>query len=189
MDSVEKYTIRDVMIRKARSSHDVRPTKTTKAGSRALNSLTKSGPEKSVDHVDVQQEGEWEKIVLKVDSGAIDTCIPPHVGQHFRLSESNMSRNQEGYRAANGTKIKNHGERSVCGLTDDWNSFKLKTQVADVRTPLGSVYHMVKSGNTVIFHEGGGEIRNNHSGRVIPIKERSGSYEVDLWVPANKSPA
>ena len=45
---------------------------------------------------------------------------------------------------------------------------------------------MTKSGNTITFHENGGDIENNWSGKFIPIMERNGSYEVDLWVPSGK---
>ena len=59
----------------------------------------------------VSEDRGWEKITLKVDSGAIDTCIPPSVGKAFKLEESAMSKYKAEYRAASGTKIKNHGQR------------------------------------------------------------------------------
>ena len=85
------------------------------------------------------------KLTLKIGSGAIDTCLPPNVGTAFELKESQMPKAKVGHRAATGTPIKNHGERITRGLTDQWTPFALNGQVADVRTPLGSVFHIVKS--------------------------------------------
>ena len=93
----------------------------------------------------------WEKITLKIDSGAIDTCMPPKLGQAFPLKPSEMSRSGSRYRAANGSPIENFGERKISGWTDNWTPFGLVAQVADVRTPLGSVRSMLASGNQVIF--------------------------------------
>ena len=61
-------------------------------------------------------------------------------------------------------------------------------QVAGVRTPLGSVRSMLAAGNQVIFDPTPGKnmIKDIKTGKEIPIKERNGSYEVDLWVEANK---
>ena len=58
----------------------------------------------------VQEDDKWEEIIMKIDSGAIDTCIPTDVGKRFKLQESQMSRANTNYRAANDTKIKKHGE-------------------------------------------------------------------------------
>ena len=140
----------------------------------------------------IQEVGEgadnWEKITLKIDSGAIDTCMPPKLGQAFQLRPSEMSKAGSKYRAANGSPIENFGERKISGWTDNWTPFGLIAQVADVRTPLGSVRSMLAAGNQVIFDPNPGKsmIRNIKTGKEIPIKERNGSYEVDLWVEADK---
>ena len=91
------------------------------------------------------QEG-WERITLKIDSGAIDTVIPPSVAKAFPTKSTAASRAGIGYRAANGSKIAAFGERQVKGVTDDWLPFNIKTQVAGVKSPLGSVMHMIKAG-------------------------------------------
>ena len=124
------------------------------------------------------------KVTLKIDSGAVDTCIPIESALSYPIKESVMSKAGAGYRAANGTAIKNHGEKALHGLTGDWTPFKINAQVADVRTPLGSVHHIVKSGNTVVFSKKGNWFMNDQTREKIMIRDRNGSYEIDLWVPS-----
>ena len=47
---------------------------------------------------------------------------------------------------------------------------------------------MLASGNQVIFDPNPGRsmIKNIKTGKEIPIVERNGSYEVDLWVEADR---
>ena len=123
------------------------------------------------------------KVTIKIDSGAIDTCIPPSVGKAFDIKESHMSRSNMSYRAANGTAIKNHGQRNLAAIDESWNPFKIEVQVADVSTPLASVFQICKSGNAVVFDQHGGAIINSRTRQSIPIRVRNGSYEMDMWLP------
>ena len=59
-------------------------------------------------------------------------------------------------------------------------------QVTDVRNPLGSVYRMVQSGNTVTFDDKGGRIINKKTGKITPIRENRGAYELDVWLPVRE---
>ena len=43
---------------------------------------------------------------MNIDSGACDTAISPKMGKAFRIQESEMSRSNARYSAANGTQIK-----------------------------------------------------------------------------------
>ena len=156
-------------------------------GTAFLGSVTRG----SVDEIkgssgQVVHDGQWEKLVLKIDSGAIDTCIPTHVAKAFPIKETMFSKLGINYQAANGTEIKNHGERMLKGFTEGWQTINLCTQVADVRTTLGSVSQMVKAGNRVVFSPSGNKIINEHTGLEIPIRDSNGSYEVDLWIPKAK---
>ena len=94
-----------------------------------------------------------------------------------------MSRHKASYKAANGTSIKNHGQRNLSAMDESWNPFKMEAQVADVSTSLGSVFQICRSGNIVAFDDQGGVVMNKTTGRRIPIKLRQGSYEMDMWVP------
>ena len=81
-----------------------------------------------------------------------------------------------------GPPIKNHGQRDIKGFTNEWIPMNMAVQVADVNRPLGSVHHLVKSGNTVIFDSRGSCVINKKSGTIIPIKEKNGNFTMDLWV-------
>ena len=111
-------------------------------------------------------ESGWEKISLEIDSGAIDTAIPPHVAQAFPTKSTESSRAGIGYRAANGSKIPTYGERQVQGVTDGWMPFNIKTQVAGVKSPLGSVMHMIKAGNFLVF-----DTQGSYMQKEIPTKQ------------------
>ena len=48
---------------------------------------------------------------------------------------------------------------------------------------------MIKAGNTIIFDQDGIKIINKNSGSVMPVRESSSGFEVDLWIPASKRKA
>ena len=127
------------------------------------------------------------KLVLKIDSGAVDTVIPKSTCTAFPVRPTEMSKSGEGYRAANGSPIPAYGERQLSGVTDEWLPFSIKAQVAGVKSRLGSVMHMIKSGNTLVFDDQGSYMHNKASGQVMPIHEREGSFEMDLWVKKGSS--
>ena len=70
----------------------------------------------------------------------------------------------------------------MSGFTGSWVPFNLKAQVAGVKTQLGSVYHMIKAGNSLVFDSEGSYMMNKATGQRQPITERAGSFEIDLWV-------
>ena len=94
-----------------------------------------------------------------------------------------------GYLAASGTDIGNYGERKIKAVTNSGIPISLCAQVTDVRAPLGSVSHMLKTGNKVVFEEGNSRILHKKTGHVIPMREKNGSFEVDLWLPRAPRPA
>ena len=127
--------------------------------------------------------GRWERIAIKIDSGAIDTVMPSNTAQFFPVKETEASKSGRGFRAANGTHIANHGERHIKGLGDQWQALNLKAQVADVKTTLGSVFQMLKAGNKVHFEKDNCYIENDRTGVRTPIEEVAGTFEVGVWVP------
>ena len=60
----------------------------------------------------------------------------------------------------------------------------LTAQVADVKTALGSVSQMLKAGNRVHFEPGNCYVEHIGTGRVTPIIERNGMFEIGVWVPS-----
>ena len=78
---------------------------------------------------------EWEVIKVTVDSGAVDTVTPPSTAKYFPILETEASRRGLHYRAANGTRITNHGARNVQGISADFKPMDLIMNVADVKKP------------------------------------------------------
>ena len=79
---------------------------------------------------------------MKIDSGAIDTVMPPNMAVGFTVHQTDQSVNRPGFRAANGTSIKHHGEKRIEGWNDDFQPLAMIAQVADVKTTLGSVHQI-----------------------------------------------
>ena len=110
-------------------------------------------------------EGQWERIPVKIDSGAIDTVMPPKVANRFKLIETDMSRHGPGFKAANGSAIKHFGQRVVKGISDAYRPLTMTAQVADVKTTLASVYQIVRAGNSVHFERGNCYMENARTGK------------------------
>ena len=132
--------------------------------------------------------GKWERIPIKIDSGAVDTVMPPHVANHFALVETDLSKSGPGFKAANGSLIKHFGQRAIRGIGDQYQRLHLTAQIADVKNTLGSVYQMVRAGNTVHFESGNCYVQHNQSGQRTPIEEKNGMFEIGIWVPRSPSP-
>ena len=130
-----------------------------------------------------EARGSWERVAINIDSGAVDTVMPPKVANFFPLQETEASKTGRGFRAANGTHIANHGERAIKGLGDQWQSLSLIAQVADVKSTLGSVYQMLNAGNKVHFEKDNCYIENKRTGVRTPIQEVDGTFEIGVWVP------
>ena len=58
---------------------------------------------------------EGETIEVTVDSGAMDTVGPVSAGAGFETYETEASRTGKNFRAANGTFIRNYGEKKILG--------------------------------------------------------------------------
>ena len=139
----------------------------------------------------VNQDAHFEVISVTVDSGAFNTVGPPKVGTHFNLTPTEASAQGKHYRAANGSVIRNHGQRIITGRTDEGTLVSMPLQVADVSKVLGSVREMVKSGNRVVFDEDANGncisfLECKATNVKTAIKERNGTYQFDIRVPKGK---
>ena len=123
--------------------------------------------------------------IIKIDSGAIDTVIPKQVAASVPIRETERSKSGLGFRAANGTHIEHFGQRQIHGYGDQYQGVSLTAQVADVKTALGSVSQMLRAGNRVHFETGGSYIEHIGTGRITPIIERNGMFEIGVWVPSS----
>ena len=144
-------------------------------GSVDINVVHENSPKN--DHPD------WERIPMKIDSGAIDTVIPKSAALSVKMVHTEASRGGPGFRAANGTPIDHFGQKAIAGWGDDVKPISITAQVADVRSCLGSVHQMVRAGNRVHFETGNCYIEHVVTGARTPIEEKKGTYEVGIWIP------
>ena len=135
----------------------------------------------NIDQVSEKCDG-WERVAIKIDSGAIDTVIPKQVASAVPIQETERSKSGMGFRAANGTHIEHFGQRQIRGYGDQYQGVSLTAQVADVKSALGSVSQMLRAGNRVHFETGGSYVEHIGTGRVTPIIEKNGMFEIGVWV-------
>ncbi len=60
----------------------------------------------------------WERLRVQIDSGSIGTAGPKEIARASEMKETEMSKRGTGYVAANGSSIKNYGEKIV-GYADE----------------------------------------------------------------------
>ena len=56
-------------------------------------------------------------------------------------------------------------------------------QVAEVSRPLASVKRICEAGHVVAFDEDGSFILNKMTGEINQLREESGNYMFDVWIP------
>ena len=129
---------------------------------------------------------EWEYVEAVLDSGAIVTVIPAHVGQGYEIVPSAASKAGVMYEIANGEEIPNLGEKLMAIVTDDGAWKRLVAQVADVSKMLQSVRALVKAGHTVVFGDGedGGShyIYQKATGECIGVRDDGVNYLMGMHI-------
>ncbi len=123
-----------------------------------------------------------------VDSGAVHSVTPPGVfpGQTV---PSLWSKTGRGYRAANGTGIKNLGQVAVRFSTAEGDMCNIPFQVAEVEQPLLSVAHLTGAGNRVELGHANGRVVNLKTGRSIALERRGGVYIMRMYLADAVAPA
>ena len=99
------------------------------------------------------------------------------------------SKTGRGYRAANGTGIKNLGQVAVKFTTAEGDTCNIPFQVAEVDQPLLSVAHLTGAGNRVELGHASGRVVNLKTGRTIALERRGGVYIMRMYVADAVSPA
>ena len=109
--------------------------------------------------------------------------MPRWLAQGVPIRETEASKQGLSYRAANGTRIKNEGERKLIGYTSEGNFVDMGMQVGEVTKPLGSARAMMRAGNRVVLDSDGSYVYNKATGVTTKIEDRDGSFQFDIWVP------
>ena len=78
----------------------------------------------------------WEKVRVQVDSGPVDAVGPKEIAEAPTIKENAMWKKGLGYVAANGSKIRNYGEKRSVGYTESGDGVSTKVQCADVEKVL-----------------------------------------------------
>ena len=130
------------------------------------------------------------KVEGTLDSGAEGIVAPPGVIPG-PVEPSEMSSTGRGYRAANGSKIRNFGETNARFRTEDGHVCQLKFQIADLERVLIGATPLAQTGHHIVLGENGGEILHAASGRRIALKRRGGVYLLSMYflVPEDSQPA
>ena len=123
-----------------------------------------------------------------VDSGAVHSVAPPGWFPGPTVP-SPWSRAGRGYRAANGTGIKNLGQVAVKFCTAEGDRCSIPFQVAEVDQPLLSVAHLTQAGNRVELGHAGGRVVNVATGRTIALERRGGVYIMRMYLADGAAPA
>ena len=139
----------------------------------------------------MSEDKDFETLTVTVDSGAYNTVGPVKVATHFKVEPTKASQSGQHYRAANGSMIKNYGQRIVSGLNENGKRVGLPIQVADVDKVLGSVREMVNVGNRVVFDKGSdgkccSYVEHKPTGHKTTIHERNGKFQFDFKTPKGK---
>ena len=148
---------------------------------------------------DEEGDDKLERIEVTVDSGAVDTVGPPRIANKFPIRETRASRAGLDYRAANGTRIKNYGEKRITGKSKTGTPISLTMQCADVTKVLGSASRITEADNTVIFSNGKSAIIKDPGAKIAnkiiseadrntttELRKDKGVYKFDIYVEKEK---
>ncbi len=127
-------------------------------------------------------------VEVVVDSGAVHSVAPPGLFPG-KTVPSPWSRAGRGYRAANGTAIKNLGQIAVKFCTAEGDKGSIPFQVASVDQPLLSVAHLAGAGNRVELGHANGRVVNLKTGRTIALERRGGVYIMKMFLADPVAPA
>ena len=127
---------------------------------------------------------EWTKLSLAVDSEACESVI--HAAEQvpgYEVQETRASKSGLVCASATGEEIANLGEVFLPMMTKENTKRSMKMQVAEVSRPLASVMRICEAGHVVVFDEDGSFIFNKMTGEINQLREESGNYMFDVWIP------
>ena len=125
----------------------------------------------------------WEQLPFPiiVGSGASASVIPTSWCPHIPVTPTQQSEAGEFFRAANGEKIYNRGQKLITMMTQEGVHRDMKFIACnEVSKALGSVSQMCRSGHRVVFNPGwdqeGSYIEHIESGQRLWMEEKNGLY-------------
>ena len=115
-------------------------------------------------------------IKIAMDSGAGDHVASPEDVEGFAIEESPNSKAGRNFVAANGGKIRNHGQATVRMRTGKGRKLASTFQVADVTRPLYSVSKLCDAGYDVKFSKKRATIMDEHGQPICVFARQGGLY-------------
>ena len=120
---------------------------------------------------------------MAIDSGAAETVIPHTLVTEYLILETDKFRSGACYASATGEPIPNLGEQKLPFATEDGSMRAMTFQAAPVAKPSGSVKRICQAGHYLIFDEDGSYIVSMITGEPNWLREQSGNYMLDVWIP------
>ena len=122
------------------------------------------------------------KVRSKVDPGACDSIVPPHIGADYTSEETEMSKKGLNYTSAAGTPMPSYGARTLLVKTPGGKLMTAKHNVVPSTGALTSVSKLVDNGHFVGFHPDGAFIYHLATGHVEKIQRVNDCYEMGLEI-------
>lgn len=125
---------------------------------------------------------EQKSIWITVDSGASENVIAEKMAPMTKTRPSRGSQSGVQYVTANGSCMKNQGEKHLKVVTQEGQKCTINMQVTDVQKPLMSVSRICDAGRRVVFAKEGGYIENLMDGKraTFPRVDNVYRLKVDL---------
>ena len=132
------------------------------------------------------EAGEWFTTMpypVIVDSGAAESVMP-----HGWCPQAALIKGEaygKNYAAANGSSIRNKGEKIVSMVTKEGKMKTMRFQMCDVTRPLASVHKIVEAGHTVVSNpswRGGSYIMNVTTKEKTWLTQRDGAFVLETKI-------
>ena len=139
----------------------------------------------------LEKDTDFEVVTVTADSGAYNTVGPTTAATHFKITPTEASSKGRHYSAANGSVIRNYGQRVITGRTNEGTLVSMPIQVADVTKVLGSAREMVNAGNRIVLDkDSNGKcisyLECKATGVKTAIYESNGTFKFDIKVPKGR---
>ena len=125
---------------------------------------------------------EWQEVEFTVDSGASETVMNMDTLPMIQAEEGAASKRGVEYEVADGTRIRNEGEKTFDAHTEGGAVRRITAQVCAVNKALLSVRKVVAAGNRVVFSPNEAYIEDLATGERMEMEEANGMYVLKAWV-------
>ena len=138
------------------------------------------------------ESGVYEVVTVTLDSGAYNTVGPRKVGSYFPVKPTEASQTGKHFSAANGSVIRNYGQRVIQGRSAEGAEVTMPIQVADVGKVLGSAKEFLDTGNRIVLDRDGqgrscSYLEHKATGHRTVVNEVRGTFQFNIRVPKGTS--